>query len=159
MSGLSLTGEGLRLTALGSAALGLVLGLAVLLPIAGVQAVAGGGGEAPDKAVAGAVVGVKARVVESFHGEATFYGPGLDGGTTASGEPFDANRLAAAHPTLAFGTQVRVSRLDDGRSVTVVVNDRLADQAVTRIDLTTAAGREIGMIEEGRVGVLLEVLR
>lgn len=97
-------------------------------------------------------------VVESFDATATYYGPGLEGGTTASGEAFDAGALAAAHATLPFGTDVRVTRTDDGRSVVVEVNDRLPSKRADRIDLTPAAADALGMRREGRVGVLLEVL-
>jgi rare lipoprotein A len=148
----------LRLTGTGSAALGLLVGLLLALPLAAVSSGGGSSADGAPKAVAVAVAGPKLQVVESFQGEATWYGPGMEGGVRADGGPFDAGQLAAAHPTLAFGTVVRVSRLDDGRSVTVVVNDRLPEQAVTRIDLTRGAGEAIGMIDEGRVGVLLEVL-
>ena len=53
---------------------------------------------------------------------ATCYGPGYDGGMTASGEQFNAGALTAAHPYLPFGTQLLISY--DGASVPVTVNDR-----------------------------------
>ncbi len=54
----------------------------------------------------------------------TWYGPGFAGQPTASGEPFDPNKLTAASPWLAFGTMLRVTSLVTHRSVTVRVNDR-----------------------------------
>lgn len=60
----------------------------------------------------------------TFTGEVTWYGPGFAGQPTASGEPFDPNKLTAASPWLAFGTMLRVTSLVTHRSVTVRVNDR-----------------------------------
>ena len=97
-------------------------------------------------------------VVDSFNGTATVYGPGMEGGTTASGEPFNSQAATAAHATLPFGTRVRVTHVGNGSSVDVVVNDRLPDQAFNRIDLTIGAGQVIGLtIEQGVADVLIEV--
>jgi len=52
------------------------------------------------------------------------YGDGFTGKKTASGEPFDPTALTMAHRTLPFGTRVRVTPLENQRSVEVVVNDR-----------------------------------
>ena len=57
-------------------------------------------------------------------GMASWYGNPYHGRTTASGETYDMNELTCAHPTLPFGTRLRVQNLDNGRSVTVRVNDR-----------------------------------
>ena len=50
-------------------------------------------------------------------GEASYYADSLNGNKTASGEPYDKNTLSAAHPTLPFGTKVRVTYLKTGQSV------------------------------------------
>ncbi len=97
-------------------------------------------------------------VVDSFDGTATVYGPGMEGGTTASGEPFNSQAATAAHGTLPFGTHVRVTHVGNGSSVEVVVNDRLPGGAFNRIDLTIGAGQVIGLtIDEGVADVLIEV--
>ncbi len=57
-------------------------------------------------------------------GLAVWYGPGFHGKKTASGEVYDMHALTAAHPSLPFGTRVRVTNLKNGRSVVVRINDR-----------------------------------
>ena len=57
-------------------------------------------------------------------GEASSYGQGFQGKTTANGEKFDKNDLTAAHPTLPLGTKAKVTNLKNGRSVNVRINDR-----------------------------------
>lgn len=82
-------------------------------------------------------------------GEARWYGPGFDGRRTASGEVFNMNRMTAASRTVPFGTWVRVTRLDNGRSVVVKVNDRHAERPGLVIDLSRAAAQQIGMVGNG----------
>lgn len=99
------------------------------------------------------------QVVDAFTATATVYGPGLEGGTTASGEAFNPHAATAAHPTLEFGTRLRVTHLRTGDDIEVVVNDRLPDQPFDRIDLTVGAGQLIGLsLEEGVAAVRVEVL-
>lgn len=96
------------------------------------------------------------RVVGEFTGEASWYGPGFDGRSTASGEPFDRNALTAAHRTLPFGTRVRITNLANGAQVIVRVNDRGPYHGGRVIDLSEAAARQIGM--DGTVHVRGEIL-
>lgn len=97
-------------------------------------------------------------LLEDPRGEASYYGDKFAGQTTANGETFDPSDMTAAHRTLPFDTRVRVTRVDGGESVTVRINDRgpYADDRI--IDLSRAAAREIGMIEEGVVEVRIEIL-
>jgi rare lipoprotein A len=99
-------------------------------------------------------------LLEDPRGEASYYADRFAGQTTASGEPFDPAALTAAHPSLPFDTRVRVTRIggERRRAVTVRINDRgpYADDRI--IDLSEAAARQIGMIEEGVVEVRIEVL-
>jgi rare lipoprotein A len=90
---------------------------------------------------------------------ASWYGKELAGHKTASGERFDPGKLTAAHRTLPFGTQVRVTRVKTGRSVVVRINDRGPFSKKRIIDLSEAAARAIGMIEAGVTKVQLEVVR
>ena len=55
---------------------------------------------------------------------ASWYGAKFHGRTTASGEPYDMNAMTAAHPSLPFGTKVRVTNLENGRAVVLRINDR-----------------------------------
>jgi rare lipoprotein A len=78
-------------------------------------------------------------------GQASFYGRGLQGRRTASGERFDRKALTAAHPTLPFGTLVQVENLLTGRKVVVRINDRGPFARGRIIDLSEAAGSMIGL--------------
>ena len=89
-------------------------------------------------------------------GLASFYGAAQEGNTTASGDRFDQHALTAAHRTLAFGTVVRVTNTDNGRSVKVSVNDRGPHVKDRIIDLSDAAARALGMKKNGVVHVRLE---
>ena len=91
-------------------------------------------------------------------GYASWYGPGFEGAYSASGERFNAEALTAAHPSLPFGTQIRVTNMDNGASVVVRVNDRGPYARDRVIDLSTGAARVIGLIQAGVAPVKLEVL-
>jgi len=90
-------------------------------------------------------------------GRASYYGRGFAGRRTASGERFDPRAMTAAHPSLPFGTRVRVTRTN-GASVTVRVNDRCGCPNGRIIDLSEEAARRLGMIKEGTANVRVEVL-
>jgi rare lipoprotein A len=76
---------------------------------------------------------------------------------TASGEHMDGDALTAAHPTLPFGSKVKIANLDNGRSVVVRINDRGPFSKDRIIDVSRAAAAELGMIGAGvaRVSVSL----
>lgn len=86
------------------------------------------------------------------------YGDEFAGKKTASGELFDPSALTMAHRTLPFGTHVRVTNLENQRSVEVVVNDRGPFVSGRIADLSEAAARRIGMVAQGVVEALLEIL-
>ena len=87
-------------------------------------------------------------------GVASWYGPGFQGRKTANGERFNTGALTAAHRTLPFGTMVRVTNQNTGRSVMVRINDRGPYAGGRVIDLSLAAARHIGM--SGLAKVALE---
>jgi len=91
-------------------------------------------------------------------GVASWYGPGFHGNHTANGEIYDQYELTAAHPSLALGTRVMVTNLENGRAVQVRVNDRGPFVDGRAIDLSYAAARTIGMVGPGTVRVRIEVL-
>ena len=91
-------------------------------------------------------------------GGASYYSDGLAGAQTASGEIYDPGKYTAAHKTLPFGTNVRVTRVDDGRSVEVTVNDRGPFIEGRVIDLSRDAAEDIGLIIDGVTDVCVEVL-
>ena len=87
------------------------------------------------------------------------YGNDFAGRRTASGELFDPRALTMAHRTLPFGTRVRVTNLQNQHSVEVVVNDRGPFVSGRIADLSEAAARRIGMIADGVVEALLDILQ
>jgi rare lipoprotein A len=89
-------------------------------------------------------------------GLASFYSEGTQ---TASGEKFDANELTAAHPTLPFGTKLRVTNVATGRSVTVRVNDRGPYVPGRVVDVSYSAAQSLGMVGKGLANVRLDVVR
>jgi len=86
-------------------------------------------------------------------GLASYYADRFQGRKTASGERYDRDDWTAAHRYYAFGTRVRVTRVDNGRSVEVRINDRGPFVKGRIIDLSYAAARKIGMLREGVVAV------
>lgn len=92
------------------------------------------------------------------YGMASYYGNEFDGGATASGEAYDKNKLTAAHKTLPMGTKVRVTRLDNKKSVVVRINDRGPYLKGRIIDLSGRAATALDMIIAGEAEVKLEVL-
>lgn len=91
-------------------------------------------------------------------GMASWYGPMLHGRTTANGETFDQNDLTAAHVSLPFNTRLRVTNLENGKSVIVRINDYHPAIDTSTIDLSQAAAQKIGAIEAGVVPVEMEIL-
>ena len=89
-------------------------------------------------------------------GVASFYGATQDGNLTASGDTFDQHGFTAAHRTLAFGTVVRVTNTQNGRSVKVSINDRGPHIKGRIIDLSYAAARALGVGNKGLLHVRLE---
>lgn len=92
-------------------------------------------------------------------GLASWYGTGHHGKRTASGEKFDMRKLTAAHRSLPFGTRVRVTNLRNGRKVIVRINDRGPFGGGRIIDVSRAAAVALGMLSDGVVPVLLEIMR
>lgn len=92
-------------------------------------------------------------------GKASFYARMHHGQRTASGERHDQSALVAAHRSLAFGSRVRVTNLDNGKQVTVRINDRGPFVRGRIIDLSRAAAERIGMIDQGIVRVRIETLQ
>ena len=90
------------------------------------------------------------------HGVASFYSEDTE---TASGEKFDPHELTAAHPTLPFGTKLRVTNTITGRSVTVRVNDRGPFVSGRVVDVSYSAAQALGMVKAGTANVKLDVVQ
>ncbi|MGY4497120.1 rare lipoprotein A [Bradyrhizobium sp. GM24.11] len=89
------------------------------------------------------------------HGVASFYSDT----ETASGEKFDKNELTAAHPSLPFGTRLRVTDVSSGRFVTVRVNDRGPFVRGRVVDISPSAAEALGMVDRGVANVRLDVVQ
>lgn len=92
-------------------------------------------------------------------GVASWYGPDFHGKLTSNKEIYNMHDMTAAHKSLPFNTYVIVTNLNNGRSVTVRINDRGPFVKGRIIDLSFAAAKMLDMIEEGTVPVRVEVLR
>lgn len=90
----------------------------------------------------------------ALHGIASFYSDT----DTASGEKFDKNELTAAHPSLPFGTKLRVTDVSSGRFVTVRVNDRGPYVRGRVVDISPSAAEALGMVDRGITNVRLDVV-
>ncbi|MGQ7959285.1 septal ring lytic transglycosylase RlpA family protein [Pseudomonas sp. SP16.1] len=118
---------------------GLLLGLLAVLT--GCSTLGGGDGGGPSET-----------------GKASYYGDRHHGRKTASGERFDQHALTAAHRSLPFGSRVKVTNLNNGRSVVVRINDRGPFVRGRVIDLSRRAAQQLDMLRAGVVPVRLEPL-
>ncbi len=91
-------------------------------------------------------------------GVASWYGAKFHGRTTASGEPYDMNAMTAAHPSLPFGTKVRVTNLENGRSVVLRINDRGPFAKRRIIDVSRHAAEHLGFLGTGLARVRVQVI-
>lgn len=96
------------------------------------------------------------RTIES--GRASYYGRAFAGKRTANGEIFDPELLTAAHPSLPFGSTVRITNTRNGQNVVVRINDRGPFIENRIIDVSRAAASELGFVRRGTAPVKLELL-
>ena len=91
-------------------------------------------------------------------GIASWYGPGFHGRPTANGETFDQNDLTAAHRTLPMPSMVRVTNLDNGRSIKLRINDRGPFSNGRIIDVSRRAADLLGFRRQGTAKVRVEIV-
>ena len=98
--------------------------------------------------------------VQSFkqRGLASWYGKKFQGQKTSSGELYDMYKMTAAHPTLPIPSYVRVTRVSNGRSVVVRVNDRGPFHGGRVIDLSYVAAYKLGYVQNGQAEVTIEAI-
>jgi rare lipoprotein A len=115
-------------------------------------------------AIAMAVAGVmaiwmseSARAQTTEDGTANFYSDKYQGKKTGSGELYDKDKLTASHKKLSYGTKVKVTNIDNGKSVVVTINDRMGKSNPAVIDLSRRAADEIGLSNAGKTKVKVEV--
>ncbi|MGB8097683.1 MAG: septal ring lytic transglycosylase RlpA family protein [Terracidiphilus sp.] len=102
--------------------------------------------------------GAAARTKDLLKGLASWYGGKFDGRTTASGERFDMYAMTACHPTLPFGTLVRVVNKTNGLSVVVRITDRGNLPKGRIIDLSYGAAEKLAMTNAGLAPVVVDVI-
>lgn len=108
---------------------------------------------------AGGEVAVDEHEGEVLRGDASYYASFFKGRRTSNGERYDPRKMTAANRTLPFGTRLRVTRVDTGKSVVVRVNDRGPFGKRRRIlDLSRAAAEQLDMIGPGHAEVEAVVL-
>ena len=93
-----------------------------------------------------------------FRGIASWYGEQFDGRKTASGETYNMDEMTACHPTLPFGSEVKVVNLRNHKSVVVRITDRAELVKGRAIDLSYAAAQKLNMTKSGVARVSIEVL-
>jgi len=104
----------------------------------------------------GAAGNKKQRHVQ--YGTASFYANKFQGRPTASGEPYDKNKMTCAHNSLPLGSWVKVTNLRNKKSVVVRVTDRLHHKNKRVVDLSRAAASKLGYLRRGLARVKVEVL-
>jgi rare lipoprotein A len=96
-------------------------------------------------------------IAQTEEGTANFYSDKFQGKKTASGAVYDKNKLTASHKTLPYGTKVRVTNLENNKSVVVTINDRMKPGNPVVIDVTRRAAQDLGFAKAGKAKVKVEV--
>jgi rare lipoprotein A len=91
-------------------------------------------------------------------GQASYYAEPFHGRLTASGEIYDMNEMTAAHRSLPFGTRIKVTNEENGKSVVVTITDRGPYVQGRIIDLSKEAAGQLGAIRDGVIPVTLEIV-
>lgn len=99
------------------------------------------------------------KSLETIIGLASFYGKEFDGKKTSSGEIYNMYDLTAAHKTYPFGTELRITNIENKKSVIVRINDRMPLHNSRTIDLSYGAAKEIGMLRSGLAKVIIQVIK
>jgi rare lipoprotein A len=97
-------------------------------------------------------------VTKVWYGQASWYGPTFEGRTTASGELYDMTASTAAHPSLPFGSMVRLINPRNGRSAIVRINDRGPYIDGRELDVSYHVAEKLGLINRGVSKLRLELL-
>lgn len=101
---------------------------------------------------------VPPKPIRSWTGVASWYGPRFQGRKTASGQPYDMFAPTAAHPSLPFGSLIRVVNLKTGHSQLVRINDRGPAVDDRELDVSFLAASRLGMLDRGLARVRIELL-
>jgi rare lipoprotein A len=102
---------------------------------------------------------VRLDVIDKQTGTASWYGKKFHGKTTASGEEYNMNQLTAAHSLLPFGTNVRITNIENGQTVTVRINDRMPQSDKIVINLSRRAGEKLDILKCGTATIVLDIVK
>jgi rare lipoprotein A len=91
-------------------------------------------------------------------GKASWYGPGLQGKKTSTGERFNSNAMTGASNKVPLGSKVVVTNLDNGKSATVRINDCGPNRRGRKLDVSKKAAHNLGMTHDGTAHVTAEVI-
>jgi rare lipoprotein A len=97
-------------------------------------------------------VNLKKEVVASWYGEEHQHK------ATASGQPFDMNKHTLAHRTLPFGTRVKLTNPENGKTVEGVINDRGPSKPSRDVDVSYAMAKELGFVRKGITKLEIEII-
>jgi rare lipoprotein A len=92
-------------------------------------------------------------------GKASYYSNKFQGRKMANGQPYRKGKLTAAHNTLPFGTKVKITNQQNGRTVKVKITDRGPHTRSRIVDLSLAAANRLDMVDAGTAPVKLKVIR
>jgi rare lipoprotein A len=108
--------------------------------------------------VAPVAVQPRSAPIRSVVGKASWYGPGFNGHTTATGEIYDQEQMTAASSIFPLGSEVVVTDLGNGRAVEVRINDRGPFRKGRKIDLSHGAARALGLVGPGTALVRMDLV-
>ena len=92
-------------------------------------------------------------------GIASYYGREFHRKLTANGQRFNMYKVSAAHKTLPLGTRVKVTNLNNGKSIRLTINDRGPFKKGRILDLSYKAGQKLGFVNEGTTKVRIDVIK
>jgi rare lipoprotein A len=92
----------------------------------------------------------------SEEGLANYYSDKFQGKKMANGELYDKNKLTASHKKHPFGTKLKVTNIENGKSVVVTVTDRMTPKSAVVVDVTRRAAEELGFAKAGKTKVKVE---
>lgn len=107
---------------------------------------------------AGDTIGVKGAKPKILYGTASYYSNSFNGKKTANGEIYSHKKMTAACNVLPLGTWIRVTNLQNGKSVVVKTNDRLHSKMKRVVDLSREAAEKLGYVKSGLTRVRVEVI-
>ena len=95
-----------------------------------------------------------------LYGYSSWYGPNFDGNLTANGETFDQYAVSAAHRTLPLNSIVKVTNLENGKKITLRINDRgpFVDEHKRILDCSYGAAKKLGFLDTGTAKIKIDII-